>query len=153
MGLDAEDFEPQRLVAVRVDFNGVIEQFAERLAAKNILGLTLGELASVFEQQTMVKYRTDLFDVVGDVDDGHLIVIRQVFQGLEKIFAVVDVQSCAGLIQDEDIGLGKQRAGNEHVLPLAFGEHIKGMAGFVGQMKLAEERLGQLLVFEAGRFF
>lgn len=55
MGLDAEDLEPQGLVTVGINFYWVIEQFAERLVTKDILGLTLGELASVFEEQTWSK--------------------------------------------------------------------------------------------------
>ena len=61
MGLDAEDLEPQGLVTVGIIFYWVIEQFAEHLVAKDILGLTLGELASVFEEQTLVKDGADLF--------------------------------------------------------------------------------------------
>ena len=74
MGLNAEDLEPQRPVAVSIDFYGIVEQFAERLIAKNVSGPALGKLSAVFEQQTLVKDGADLFDVVGDVDDGHLIV-------------------------------------------------------------------------------
>lgn len=73
---------------------------------------------------------------------------RQFAQQRDQPFAATEVEAGAGLVEQEEVGIGHQETGDEQSLALPLGERADGLVDVLGAADEAEERLGagELLV-------
>lgn len=78
--------------------------------------------ATGVEQEGMAEDRRDFLDVVGYEDEGGMGAVAEAGDEIEKAFARHGVETGAGFIEDEEIGLGHETAGDQDTLAFALGE-------------------------------
>ena len=99
------------------------------------------------QQQRVGEARRDLLDVVGDQHGGRRVgVVGEHRQRGDQVLAAAEVEPGRGLVEQQQLGVGHQRAGDLHPLALALAEGAEGAVGEVLDAHLDEQLAGALVV-------
>ena len=83
--------------------------------------------------------------IVGDIDSGHPEFLLDAAEFELHVFAELPVEGGQGLVEEEDIGLEDEGAGNRHPLLLAAGELMRAALGHAGKANEVEIALDAFL--------
>ena len=120
-------------VLVAAHGDGVVEELAEVRAGEGLVAGALGEDAAVAEEQGVGECWGDFLHVVGDqYQPWGCGFAGQGVHKREESFPGHGIQTGAGFVQDEQLGIGDESSGDEDALPFALGEHGPWSAGEVG---------------------
>ena len=115
----------------------------EGLAREHVEDRALGNDAAVCDASAWGAAGRDLFEVVGD--DHHWWragVGEQRREVAEHLLAGADVESGGGLVEEQELGLAHQGAGQERALGLASRQGGEGVVGELGDTEPFQQRAG-----------
>jgi hypothetical protein len=81
------------------------------------------------EDQGVTEGGDDFLHMMGDQDEGGVGVPSELGEELQELFAGHRIEPGAGFVEDEEIGLGHEGAGDEDALAFALGEDGPGAVG------------------------
>ena len=103
--------------------------------------LAAGDDASAGEQERVVEARRDLLEMMDDEDDRRRSAAgRQPGDGRDQVLATGDVEARVWLVEDEQVGVGHQGAGDERPLPFTAREAAVGALDQGAAAQPLEER-------------
>ncbi len=79
-------------------------------------GAGFNHLTTIHHADAIGNFGNDA-DVVGDNDDAQITLPTQRLDQVEDLFLDRDIQRCRRLIRDHQIGVARQRQGDNHTLP------------------------------------
>jgi hypothetical protein len=94
------------------------------------------------EDQGVTEGGDDFLDVMGDQDEGGVWVPAEVGEELQEVLTGHRVEPGAGFVENEQIRLGHEGAGDEDALAFALGEDGPGAVGQVQETDVAQPLSG-----------
>jgi hypothetical protein len=101
----------------------VIEGVAKSFGRQSLFGRPRRDHAAPAKEQGVGEGGHDLLDVVSDQDQSRSRRAGQMSDAFEQTLAGDGIEPGAGLVEQEQVGVGHQRACDEHPLALALRKH------------------------------
>ncbi len=121
------------------------ERVPERAGSEHLADRSLCDGAPLAQQQRVGEAGRNLFDMVGDQHHGGRVGIRgEPSEASYEVLATAEVEAAGRFVEQHQLGVGHQGAGDLDPLALALAQRAEAAVGEVGDTQRGEQKLGTL---------